>query len=60
VFTIVGIVLLIWIGTLVGYLSKGYFRPHQAFASPVAASRRITFDQVLSPHKKELTGGYGR
>ena len=46
-FSIVGIVLLLWIGALVGYLSKGYFRPHQAVASPVAASRRITFDQVF-------------
>ena len=38
----------IWIGALIGYLSKGYFRPHQAPPSPIAASRRITFDQVTN------------
>lgn len=51
IYSIVGIVLLLWIGALVGYLSKGYFRPHQAPPSPVASSRRITFEQVLPPLK---------
>lgn len=55
IYTTVGIVLLIWIGALVGYLSKGYFRPHQAPPSPVASSRRITFEQVFTS-LKGLTG----
>ena len=42
-----GGLLLVWIGALVGFLSKGYFLPYKAPASPIAASRRITFDQVL-------------
>jgi len=46
IFAIVGVILLIWIGALVGYLAKGYFRPYQAHSSPIAASRRITFEQV--------------
>ena len=49
IYSTVGIVLLLWIGSLVGYLSKGYFRPHQAPPSPVASSRRITFEQVPPP-----------
>jgi hypothetical protein len=38
---------LVWIGALIGFLSKGYFMPYKAPASPIAASRRITFDQVF-------------
>ena len=37
-----------WIIALIGFLSKGYFLPHQAPSSPVAASRRVTFDRVSS------------
>ena len=37
-----------WIIALIGFLSKGYFLPHQAPSSPVAASRRVTFDRVCS------------
>ena len=48
IYTTVGIELLIWLGALIGYLSKGYFRPHQAPPSPVAASRRLTFEQVFN------------
>jgi hypothetical protein len=60
IYTTVGIVLLIWIGALVGYLSKGYFRPHQAPPSPVASSRRITFEQVFTSVEradKKITNG---
>ena len=35
-----------WIIALIGFLSKGYFLPHQAPSSPVAASRRVTFERV--------------
>ena len=45
--------LLVWLGALIGYLSKGYFKPYRAPASPIAVSRRITFDQVSPPHGKE-------
>lgn len=48
IFGIIGAILLLWLGALIGYLSKGYFRPYQAQASPIAASRRITFDQIES------------
>jgi len=41
-----GALLLVWIGALIGFLSKGYFLPYKAPASPIAASRRMTFDQV--------------
>src|SRR5271169_4400342 len=45
---VLGVLFLVWIGALIGFLSKGYFLPYKAPASPVAASRRITFDQVIS------------
>jgi len=43
---VAGVLVIFWLGALIGYLSKGYFRPHSAPASPIAAARRITFDQV--------------
>lgn len=53
--------LLVWIGAFISYLSKGYFLPHQAPASPIASSRRITFDQVpqkLADLQQVLNGDF--
>jgi hypothetical protein len=46
ILSVAGVIALLWLGALIGYLSKGYFQPGHAPASPVAASRRITFDRV--------------
>jgi len=45
-YIVAGVLVIFWLGALMGYLSKGYFHPHRAPASPIAAARRITFDQV--------------
>lgn len=57
---LLGVLFLVWVGALIGFLSKGYFLPYKAPASPVAASRRITFDQVIPDGEDGLNEGYGR
>jgi hypothetical protein len=58
VWIFIGLLLVFWGGALIGYLSKGYFRPHRAPPSPIAAARRITIDQVTLPFSRGLMGSF--